>query len=262
MPEYTTPRFGAWITLNSTVASEQIARLGFDFVVVDGQHGLIGYTEMRDSLIALTAGGCPLPIARVSTNDPGEIGRVLDAGARGVIVPMVNTAQEAAELAKAARYATSGGQRSYSPVRHGIHFGLTPGQTDDVVLVLAMIETREGLENVEAILDTPGIDGVFVGPYDLSLGLGASIPFEEAVRPELEEALTTIRNAAVSRSKIAGIYCGTGDDAIVRAQQGFNLINTCHDMSALREVMGAQLSVVSEAGLCTAGRLEEELRAH
>ena len=262
MLKHETPQFGAWITLNSTVAAEQIARLGFDFVVVDGQHGLLGYTEMRDSLIALTAGGCPLPIARVSTNDPGEIGRVLDAGARGVIVPMVNSAEEAAELVQAARYATSGGQRSYSPVRHGTHFGLTPGNTDDAVVVLAMIETRQGLENIEAILDTPGIDGVFVGPYDLSLGLGARMPFEEAIRPELEEALSTIRGAATSRGKIAGIYCGTGEDAVFRAHQGFNLINTCHDMSALREVMGAQLSSVAKSGLHAADRLEEELRAH
>lgn len=182
------PHFGAWITLNSPVAAEQISRLGFDFVVADGQHSLLGYTELRNSLIALTAGGCPLPVARVSTNDPGEIGRVLDAGARGVIAPMINTPDEAAQLAKAARYATSGGQRSYSPVRHGTHFGIAPGDTDKTVIVLAMIETRHGVENINEILDTRGIDGAFVGPYDLSLALGARMPFEEAVRPELEQA--------------------------------------------------------------------------
>lgn len=256
------PQFGAWITLNSTVAAEQVARLGFDFVVVDGQHGLLGYTELRDSLIALTAGGCPLPIARVSSNDPGEIGRVLDAGARGVIVPMVNTADEAAALATAARYANSGGQRSYSPVRHGSHFGLTPSDTDNSVLVLAMIETRQGVKDIDAILDTPGIDGVFVGPYDLSLALGAKIPFEESVRPELDEALSAICEAATSRGKLAGIYAGTGEDAVARAKQGFNLINTCHDMSALREGMGEQLQAVARGGLHKAERLEEELRAH
>lgn len=256
------PKFGAWITLNSSVAAEQIARLGFDFVAVDGQHGLLGYTELRDSLIALTAGGCPLPIARVSTNDPGEIGRALDAGARGVIALMINTPEEAAQLAKAARYATSGGQRSYSPVRHGTHFGHAPGDTDDTVVVLAMIETRHGVENIDEILDTPGIDGAFVGPYDLSLALGAHMPFEDEVRPGLEAALVTIREAATSQNKIAGIYAGTGDDAVARAQQGFNLINTCHDMSALREVMGGQLQAVANSGFHAAERLEEELRAH
>lgn len=262
MSPASSPRFGAWITLNSSIAAEQIARLGFDFVVVDGQHGLLGYAEMRDALIALTAGGCPLPIARVGTNDPGEIGRMLDAGARGIIVPMINSAQEARQAARAARYATSGGQRSYSPVRHGDHFGRTPGESDRGVLMLAMVETREALDDLDGILDTPGIDGVFVGPYDLSLALGAEMPFEQRVLPELEEALDRVRRAAAARDKIAGIYCGTGADAIRRAEQGFGLVNTCHDMSAIREGMGAALAAVVERGLATAPRLDEELRAH
>ncbi|MFV0433287.1 MAG: HpcH/HpaI aldolase family protein [Leucobacter sp.] len=260
------PRFGAWITLNSSVMTEQIARLGYDFLVIDGQHGALGYTEMRDSLIAATAGGCPLPIARVSTNDPDEIGRMLDAGARGIIIPMVNSAEEARRAARAARYATTGGQRSYSPVRHGDHFGLTPGETDTGVVILAMIETREALAELDEILDVPGIDGVFVGPYDLSLALGAEMPFEERVRPELEAALTRVREVATGRGKIAGIYCGTGEAAIQRAREGFTLINTCHDMSAVREGMGAELAAVVAAGLTTdpavGARLEVELRAH
>ncbi|RJT89757.1 aldolase [Cryobacterium melibiosiphilum] len=241
---------------------EQIARLGFDFMVIDGQHGVLGYAEMRDALVAVTAGGCPLPFARVCANEPGEIGRMLDAGARGIIVPMVNTAEDARLAARAARYATSGGQRSYSPVRHGAHFAVTPGQTDAGVIVLVMIETREALAQIEEILDTDGIDGVFVGPYDLSLALGADVPLQVSVRPELESAISRVCEAAARRSKIAGIYCGTGEEAVQRAREGFTLINTCHDMTALRAGMGAELAAVVERGLTLATHLEEELRAH
>lgn len=256
------PRFGAWVTLNSSIMTEQIARLGYDFVVIDGQHGVLGYAEMRDALIAVTAGGCPLPIARVSTNDPGEIGRMLDAGARGIIIPMINSAEEAERAARASRYATSGAQRSYSPVRHGTHFGMTPGSTDAGVMILTMIETREALADLDRILDVPGIDGVFIGPYDLSLALGAEMPFEDRVRPELEAALARVCEAATQRGKVAGIYCGSGEAAIERARQGFTLINTCHDMSAVRGGMGAELAAVVASGLTTAERLEEELRDH
>ncbi|WP_181028646.1 HpcH/HpaI aldolase/citrate lyase family protein [Pseudoclavibacter sp. RFBA6] len=235
-------RYGAWITLNSTVLTEQVARLGFDFVVVDGQHGLLGYAEIRDSLIALTAGGCQLPIARVSSHDPGEVGRMLDSGAKGIIVPMVNTAEDARRIAQAARYPTSGGQRSYSPVRSGDHFGTTPGNTDRGVMILAMIETRTALEEVSGILDTPGIDGVFVGPYDLSLALGATIPFEESVLPELETALATVAAETLSRGKIAGIYAGSGEDAALRASQGYTLVNTTHDLDILLTGMAGELA--------------------
>lgn len=260
-PHPRSPQFGAWITLNSTIMIEQIAKLGFDFLVIDGQHGMLGYAEMRDALIAATAGGCQLPLARAASNDTAEIGRLLDVGARGVIIPMVNSAEEASQAARAARYAGSGGKRSYSPVRHGSHFGSTPDETDAGVLLLTMIETREGLARVEEILDTPGVDGVFIGPYDLSLALGARVPFEASVLPELEAALARVCEAATVRGKIAGIYAGSGADAVRRAKQGFTLINTCHDMSVLREGMGTELSFVVESGLSRANALEEELRA-
>ena len=235
------PRLGAWITMNSPSAVEQIAQLGFDFVCLDGQHGLLGYTEIRDGLLAITAGGSATPFVRVTANDAGEIGRVLDAGAQGVIVPLVDTAEDARRAVRAARYPISGGGRSYSPVRLGRHFGSTPAQTDGNVTVLAMIETRSGLEHAEQILDTEGIDGIFVGPYDLSLALGAVVPFAEEVVEELEDALSGLSAAAEKRGKIAGIYCGSGADARRRIEQGFGLLNTATDIVALREGMGQEL---------------------
>lgn len=240
--DFSTPRFGAWVTLDSTVQIEQISRIGFDFVCIDGQHGVLDYGQMRDALIAVTAAHGPIPIARVSSNNPSEIGRMLDAGAHGIIVPMIETAEDARIAAKAARYPSSGGLRSYSPVRQGDHFGSVPAETDDKIFILAMIETSNSLAEVDEILDVPGIDGIFVGPYDLSLGLGATVPFEESILPTLEAALQKVCDAARSRGKIAGIYAGTGEDAVRRAKQGFNLVNTTHDMRVIREGMSAELN--------------------
>lgn len=243
MPQHNVeaPHFGAWITLDSAIAVEQIAQLGFDHIVVDGQHGLLGYPEIRDALVAITAGGDATPFVRVSANDSAEIGRALDAGATGIIVPLIDNAADAQRAAAAARYPVSGGRRSYSPIRHGAHFGTTPAATDAGVTVLAMIETPEGLEHAEAILEVEGIDGIFVGPYDLSLGLGATVPFEAEILPALEQALSTLQTLAAQRNKIAGIYAGDSTDAIKRAQQGFTFINTATDITLLRDGMAAQL---------------------
>lgn len=235
------PHFGAWVTLNSAIAVEQIAQLGFDHVVLDSQHGLLGYTDIRDALVAMTAGGAATPFVRVSANDPAEIGRALDAGATGIIVPLIDNASDAQQAASAARYPVSGGRRSYSPIRHGAHFGTTPAATDAGITVLAMIETSAGLAHAEAILDVDGIDGIFVGPYDLSLGLGATVPFESEILPALEQALSTLQAAAAQRNKIAGIYAGDSTDAVNRAQQGFTFINTATDITLLRDGMAAQL---------------------
>lgn len=242
------PRVGAWVTLDSPVGTEQIARSGFDYVCVDGQHGLLGYDAQVRALLAVSAGGAT-PFARVSTNSAAEIGRVLDAGARGVIVPLVNSAAEAGEAARAARYPTSGGVRSYGPMRLGSHFGTTPSETDAAVTVLVMIETADGLAHLESILDVDGVDGVYVGPYDLSLALGARVPFEDAILPRLDAELERIATAAAKREKIAGVHCADGAQAARRAEQGFTFITAATDISSLRADMVLQLSSARGAGV-------------
>ncbi|NUL49491.1 aldolase [Cellulosimicrobium funkei] len=234
------PRVGAWVTLDSIVATEQISRAGFDYVCIDGQHGLLGYDAQVRALVAIAAGGA-VPFARVSTNSAAEIGRVLDAGARGVIVPLIDSAVEARKAALAARYPTSGGSRSFGPMRLGPHFSATPAETDASVTVLAMIETASGLGEVEAILDVDGVDGVYVGPYDLSLALGARVPFEDAILPLLEEGLDRVIAAAKERGKIVGVHCADGLQAARRAEQGFTFITAATDVSSLRADMALQL---------------------
>ncbi|HET8780613.1 MAG TPA: aldolase/citrate lyase family protein, partial [Agromyces sp.] len=136
----------------------------------------------------------------------------------------------------------SGGRRSYGPMRLGPHFGATPSETDASVTVLVMIETASGLAELEAILDVEGIDGVYVGPYDLSLALGARVPFEEAILPRLDAELARVVAAASARGKIAGVHCADGAQAAARAAQGFTFITAATDVSSLRADMAAQLS--------------------
>lgn len=235
------PRVGAWVALDAPVATEQVARAGFDYVCVDGQHGLLGHDALVRALLAVAAGGST-PFARVSTNSAAEIGRVLDAGARGVIVPLIDTAEEAREAALAARYPTSGGRRSFGPMRLGPHFGATPAETDASVTVLAMIETASGLDALDAILDVDGIDGVYVGPYDLSLALGARVPFEDAILPRLDAALDRVAAACRARGKIAGVHCADGAQAAERIEQGFTFVTAATDVSSLRADMQRQLA--------------------
>lgn len=234
-------RVGAWVTLDSIVATEQIARAGFDYVCVDGQHGLLGFDAQVRALIAISASSA-VPFARVSTNSAAEIGRVLDAGAQGVIVPLIDSPEQARAAAAAARYPTSGGGRSYGPMRLGDHFGATPKVTDENVTLLVMIETAQGLNALEEILDVDGVDGVYVGPYDLSLALGARVPFAEEILPRLEAELERIAAAARRRSKIAGVHSADGAQAARRAGQGFTFITAATDVSSLRADMERQLA--------------------
>ncbi|MCR8669591.1 HpcH/HpaI aldolase/citrate lyase family protein [Agrococcus sp. HG114] len=242
------PRVGAWVALDAPIATEQIARAGFDYVCVDGQHGVIGYDAQVRALLAVAAGGAE-PWARVSTNSAAEIGRVLDAGARGVIVPLIDTAAEARAAAEAARYPTSGGRRSYGPMRLGPHFGATPEETDASVTVLAMIETASGLAELDSILDVEGVDGVYVGPYDLSLALGARVPFEDAIVPRLDAELDRIAAACRERGKIAGVHCADGEQAARRIEQGFTMVTAATDVSSLRADMQRQLAAATGSRL-------------
>ncbi len=179
---------GYWSALDAPVATERIGRLGYDYVVLDGQHGLIGYSGILNGLMAVDAGGQTVGLVRVEDNHLTPIGRALDAGAAGVIVPLVSTPAEAAAAVSATRYPPAG-RRSYGPMRSALRIGPRPNEANAGTLVFVMIETREGLENVEAICRTPGLDGVYVGPSDLVLGLGGAMPGDPAVAEEFETAL-------------------------------------------------------------------------
>ncbi|KAB1657396.1 MULTISPECIES: HpcH/HpaI aldolase family protein [unclassified Pseudoclavibacter] len=239
------PSFGLWNAVTPTVALELAARQHFDYVCVDWQHGLIDYADVIQSLIVIDAAGST-PIVRVPGNNANDIGKALDAGASAIIVPLINTADEARAAVRATRYPVSGGARSYGPMRAEHLLGADPRTVDKTVALFVMIETQQGLDNLDAIVSVDGVDGVYIGPYDLSLGLGAQVPFEPAILPKLEASVEHIRSTVTQAGKIAGIHTPNGEAAAKRAQQGFNVITVTTDVSLLAEAAAEQLAIARQ----------------
>jgi 4-hydroxy-2-oxoheptanedioate aldolase len=232
---------GYWVALDSPVSTERIARLGYDYVTLDAQHGLLGYSGLLAGLMAIdAAGGDSVGMVRVEANDPTYIGKALDAGAGGVIVPLVDSAADAAAAVAAAHYPPAG-RRSYGPTRAGLRVGPTPADTDATVVVLAMIETPGGLANIEEICATPGLDGVYVGPSDLRLAVGGAHPSDPAVSDVFEAALTTIRETAATAGIAAGIHTPDGDQAARRLAEGYTFATVSSDLAHLEQAARAHL---------------------
>jgi 4-hydroxy-2-oxoheptanedioate aldolase len=232
---------GYWIQLDSPASTERVARLGYDYVSLDAQHGLFGYAGMLAALTAIDAAGRAVGLVRVDANNATPIGRALDAGASGVIVPLVNTAADAAAAVAASRYPPTG-IRSYGPTRSGMRIGPTPAAADAAVLVLAMIETTEGLANVEEIAATPGLDGLYIGPSDLALAVGGAGPGDPAVADAFEAALARIRRACEANGLAAGLHTRSGEEAAKRAAEGFTLLTVASDIVHLEAAAAAHLA--------------------
>ncbi len=232
---------GYWISSDNPPATERIARLGYECVVLDGQHGLLGYRGLLDNLMAVSAAG-GVGMVRVEASDPTPIGRALDAGAVGVIVPLINSAADAGRAVAAARYPPAG-IRSYGPTRSGLRIGPSPADADATVLVLGMIETAQGLADVEAIAATPGLDGLFIGPSDLSLGVGGAYPGDPAVADPFAAALERILAACRARGIVAGMYSPSGADAARRLAAGFSFVVVANDLLHLEQAARDHLEI-------------------
>ena len=221
----------AWLAIPSSYSAEVVAHSGFDAVTVDLQHGMIGFDAALAMFQAISATPA-VPFARVPKNDPAQVMQLLDAGAYGIICPMVSTARQAADFASACRYPPSG-VRSFGPAR-GLLYGGPDyfAKANEEIVALAMIETAEGLENLEAIVATEGLDGIYVGPNDLCLALGAA-PSAESEEQAVTEAVGRIVSACRRAGKVAGIFCSSGPAAARRAGQGFSLVTPGNDASHL-----------------------------
>jgi 4-hydroxy-2-oxoheptanedioate aldolase len=231
--------FGAWLTMPSTISAEVAARTKFDYVCLDTQHGAIDYQTSIAMAQAIVLGGGH-PIARVPWNEPGIIGKTLDAGIDGVIVPMVNTVAEAEAVVQATRYPPRG-SRSFGPVIAGLRRSNYHGWANDGVAVIPMIETVEALRNLDAILAVPGIDAIYVGPADLSASLGLR-PQNNDGEKIFDEALTTIAAACKRAGVVPGIHA-SAQLAARRVEQGYQMITVTSDMLAMRSQLGADLAV-------------------
>ncbi|MDW5593045.1 aldolase/citrate lyase family protein [Conexibacter stalactiti] len=184
------PVFGTFCSIPHVTSAEALGGAGFDFVLVDAQHGAPTFDTLVQLIPAIQLGGAP-SLIRLPWNDPALAMRALDLGAAGVVVPLISTRQDAERAATACRYPPSG-IRSFGQVR-GLSYGSTAA-TNDEVLCIAMIETAEGLENADAIASTPGVDGIFIGPVDLALSMGLPVDFTLS-DPRLKEAMTAILEA-------------------------------------------------------------------
>lgn len=235
--------FGAWCTIPSSFATELAAAAGYDYVCVDMQHGAVGYTSAVPMLQAAALRGAA-PVTRVPANDPAVIMKILDAGALGVIVPLVSTPEEAERAVAACRYPPRGG-RSFGPIRAGLVTGSRDPADLDQVVCMVMVETAEGLANVDAIAATDGLDGIYVGPADLSLALGLP-PAYEHTDPAHTEAVQQILEACNRHGVVAGMHCDGGAMAARRRQQGFRMITVGADGVFMRTKATQELTTARE----------------
>ena len=231
--------FGAWAAIPSGFAAELMCAPGVDYVCIDQQHGLVDYLVMVEMLRAVEARG-PVPLTRVPANQDWLIGKALDLGVQGVVVPLVNNGEEARRAVAACRYPPKG-QRSYGPVRSSLVMDSFKIEiVGDEVLCFVMVETREGLERIEEIAGTPGLDGIYVGPADLALGLGLA-PELDKEEPEHVAAVARILRACQEHGIVAGIQCGTGAAARRYADMGFGLVTFTKDSSLLSSATKKEL---------------------
>jgi 4-hydroxy-2-oxoheptanedioate aldolase len=236
--------FSGWCSLPAPLVAETIARMGFAAVVLDQQHGLWDIDSIRQAISGIHHAGAA-PVVRVPLEDIATAARVLDFGAEGVIAPMINSAEQARALAAATKYPPLG-ERSIGAHRAATLAGFADQrpylqEANDTTLTFAMIETRKALDNLDAIAAIPGIDILFVGPFDLSMALSngqGPDPYSAAV----DEALTRVVDAARRNNKIAGLYCVDAERALAAAKRGFRFLTVGSDQSFLRAGAAEQLN--------------------
>jgi len=221
----------AWIALDDPFVAELVAACGFDSVCIDLQHGLADPGRLADFLRAIEVGGATA-LVRPPWNEPSILMRILDAGALGVIVPMIGSAADASAAVAACRYPPAG-IRSHGPIRASrVHGSDYSKRAADEVLVFAMIETRGALEDLDAICAVDGLSGLYIGPADLSYALGLE-PRMDNDAPEHVAAVERILEACKRHGKVAGLH--TADPAFARraAERGFQLLTIATDHTAL-----------------------------
>ncbi len=215
---------GGWMQIGHPACAEILARAGYDWVCVDLEHGAIDLETTADVFRTLAGFSC-VPVARLPANDPVWIHRVLDAGARGLIIPMVNTAGQAEAAVAEAKYPPRG-RRGYGYSRanmHGVDFDTCIASADDEIAMILQIEHFEAIGNLDGILRVPGVDGLFIGPLDLSGSMGLTGRLEH---PRVQEALARFREACRTHGRAAGMHVvrPAPDNVRQAVEQGYTLI--------------------------------------
>ena len=225
------PVVNGWASIANTFSAEILAASGFDSVTMDMQHGLVGYQKVVEMLQAVS-GYNITPMVRVPWNDPSMVMRCLDAGAYGIICPMVNTKEECEKFVSACRYAPRG-NRSFGPARAKIYGGDDYLEhADNTLLNFAMIETSEAVDNLDKILSVEELDAVYVGPSDLAITMGY---LPGVYEKEVEDCISYIVETCKKKNIKAGIHCPNGKSVKERFDIGYNLGTISADSALLTQ---------------------------
>ena len=226
------PVINGWLAIPSTASAEAMAHCGWDSLTIDMQHGLVDYSNALPILQAISTTDVT-PLARVNWNEPGQIMKILDAGSYGVICPMVSNKEEAEKFVKACMYPPKG-YRSFGPIRGLIYGGSDyPDHANDEILKIAMIETKESLEKLDEIMSTPGVDGIYIGPADLSLAIGEKPGFDKPENTKVYSEILRILEHAKKNKIFAGIHNGTPEYANKMIEKGFNFVTIASDLRSM-----------------------------
>ena len=232
-----------WLAIPNAFSAETMAHQGWDSLTIDLQHGVVDYQAAVNMLTAISTTNT-VPVVRVPWLEPGILMKTLDAGAYAVICPMVNTRADA-ELLVAATHYQPRGTRSFGPIRAMLYGGADyPKHANDTIVVFAMIETKQALDNLDDILSVKGLDAVYIGPSDLSLALGCTPVFDD-VDPPVVEAIDHILASAKAHGLVAGIHNGTPEAALKRIQKGFQFVTISSDARLM--AAGAQQVIAKMA---------------
>ena len=212
-----------WLQIPNSFSAEVMANQGWDSLTIDMQHGVIDYPNALQMLQAISTTETT-PIARVNWNEPGQIMKILDAGSYGVICPMVSNKEQAEKFVQACMYPPNG-YRSFGPIRGLLYGGADYGDhANDEILKIAMIETKEALDKLDEIMSTPGVDGIYIGPADLSLAVGKKPSFDKPDSDPVFSVIMKILEHAKKNNIFAGIHNMTAEYAQKMIEKGFQFV--------------------------------------
>ena len=232
-----------WLQIPNSFTAELMANQNWDSLTLDMQHGVIDYSHAISMLQAISTTNV-VPLARVNWNEPGQIMKILDAGAYGIICPMVSNRKEAENFVQACMYPPRG-YRSYGPIRGLVYGG--PDYADEAnneILKFAMIETKESLDNLDEIMQTPGLDGIYIGPADLSLAIGEKPSFDKPEGDPVYEVIMKILEHAKKNKIIAGIQNGQPEYADKMVKKGFQLVTIGTDQRFMTAAAKTALGII------------------
>jgi len=239
------PARGAWLGIPSPESARLLARLPLDWLVVDSEHSPLDVSTMSRMVAAIAEADGPAPLVRIAQASVENIKRALDAGAYGIIAPMINTPEEAEQVVTWSRFPPEG-QRSFGSAYAGLTFGQSMGEylktANEQVIVGIQIESEAAFEHLDAIFAVKGIDLVFVGPVDLSISLGLD-PLPENLDPQFRRFIDRLIASARPHRLPLGIFCSNGRAAAERLRQGFQFVNVASDTGGLPRFVQAELDV-------------------